>query len=124
VNILVVEDDADTRNAFSALLRARGADVVDVDSAETALRAYHARRPQILICDIGLPHADGNMLLRQIRTIEASQKASEVPAIALTAYVSDQDRRRVFESGFQHHLSKPAEAETLVSIIRRLLDGN
>jgi PAS domain S-box-containing protein len=121
-NILLVEDETNTRTALSALLRARGAKVTAVNSAEAAIRAFSEDRPDVIVCDIGLPSADGNALLRQIRTREAAEKAVLVPAIALTAYACEQDRRRSFESGFQRHVAKPADPDRLVAIIRKVTD--
>ena len=122
VRLLLVEDDPATRNALTAVLRAAGAEVTATDTVAAALASYQAGPPDVIVSDIGLPDGDGNDLIRQVRTDEADRKAAATPAIALTAMVRRQDRRRSAESGFQQHLAKPVDADTLVRSIVGLLD--
>jgi CheY-like chemotaxis protein len=70
----------------------------------------------VLVCDIGMPNEDGYSLIRKLRKLK-SKRAKEVPAIALTAYATDDDRARSLAAGFQVHLAKPIEPETLVRSI-------
>jgi CheY-like chemotaxis protein len=106
LRVLVVEDDADTRHLLEVLLESNGALVRAVPSATEALQAFGLIRPDVLLCDIGLPGADGYMLLDQIRAL-GPEKGGDVPALALTAYTRSEDRRQALAAGFQMHLPKP-----------------
>jgi CheY-like chemotaxis protein len=78
-----------------------------------------AARPDVLVCDLGMPAEDGYSLIRKLRVLEESQE-SILPAIALTAYVRSEDRTRAIRSGFQNHLAKPVEPVELLAIVRDL----
>ena len=120
--LLLVEDDDATRDALAVVLRGAGADVTAVGTVADALAAFRSDRPDIILSDIGLPDGDGNDLIRQIRTDESDRKAAATPAVALTAMVRRQDRRRSAESGFQQHLAKPVDPDQLVRTLLGLLE--
>jgi PAS domain S-box-containing protein len=111
--VLLVEDDASSREFLKKLLEIEGATVVATDSAPQARKLFREVSPDILISDIGLPGEDGNQLIRSLRSGSASD-TTKVPAIALTAFAGKEDRDRAFESGFNLHLTKPVDAEDLV----------
>jgi len=69
-----------------------------------------------VVADIGMPVHDGYRLIREIRN-SADPQVRDVPAIAVTAYARDVDRARVLEAGYQDHLAKPIDADTLVAAI-------
>lgn len=118
VQILVVDDDADSRELVTFLLEQAGATVTAVCSAQAALTAINQNRPDLLISDIGMPTIDGYMLMQQIRTKPAF---GDLPAIALTAYASRQDQRQALKAGFQRHIAKPAEATELIQTVSSLV---
>ena len=122
VHVLLVEDDVPTREALTMVLQTAEAEVTAVGSTAEALAAYRASAPDLILSDIGLPDADGNELIRQVRTIESDRKAPATPAVALTALVRRQDRRRSAESGFQQHLAKPVDPDRLLRTLWSLLD--
>jgi two-component system CheB/CheR fusion protein len=95
-----------------------GAEVQSTSSARDALSALKQSpsRYNVLICDIGMPEEDGYWLMRQVRLLEA-ETGGQIPAVALTAYVSETERQRAIEAGFQRHIAKPAEPEELVRAI-------
>ena len=99
------------------MLQQEGAIVHSAASSEEALRALQENAIDILISDIAMPEEDGYVLLTKWRDIEREQQKHTVPAIALTAYVRDEDRQFASEAGFEVHLSKPVDAEKLVSAI-------
>ncbi len=99
-----------------------GAAVTAVGTVADAWPAYEAGRPDLILSDIGLPDGDGYDLIRRVRTAEADRKAATTPAVALTALVRRQDRRRSAESGFQHHLAKPVDPDRLVRTLWSLLE--
>ena len=119
--ILIVEDDADSRESLKLTLESYGARVVVCDSAKAALEAIDKAHPNVLVSDIGLPEMDGYALLSARRYHEAVVGAQVLPAIALTAYGRIEDRERAFAAGFQAHLIKPVAPETLVMLIRNLV---
>jgi signal transduction histidine kinase/ActR/RegA family two-component response regulator len=121
VHILLIEDEPVTRAALTTLLREAGAEVNGTGSTSTALEEFKRRRPDLIVSDIGLPDGDGYELLRTIRTSEKSGNGIPVPAVALTAYAYEKDRRKARESGFQHYLTKPIEPRRLLAILAALL---
>ncbi|WP_242059268.1 MULTISPECIES: ATP-binding protein [Nostoc] len=120
IQILVVDDDDDTREFHTFVLEQAGARVTAVASAKEALQVLAESEPDILLSDIGMPETDGYMLMRQVKTLQALQ-AKQIPAIALTAYAGEINQQQALESGFQKHMSKPVEPEELVKAIATLI---
>lgn len=120
-HILLVDDEADTRELQAFLLEQSGAKVTAVASALEALRSLEQAIPDVLVSDIGMAEMDGYMLLQHIRSRPADQ-GGMIPAVALTAYATELDQQRALQLGFQTHLTKPVEPETLVSAIASLLN--
>ncbi|HEY9902454.1 MAG TPA: PAS domain S-box protein [Candidatus Sericytochromatia bacterium] len=118
--ILVVDDETDTRDFYTAVLEEHGAEVIAVASADEALEAISRQRPDVLISDIGMPVRDGYSLIRQVRASEL-QEGGMLPAIALTAYARDVDRQQAIAAGFQKHLAKPVEPNKLVAVVAHLI---
>jgi PAS domain S-box-containing protein len=123
LQILLVEDDTDTREFQAFLLEQYGARVTAVASGIAALQALERWRPDVLVSDIGMADMDGYRLIEQIRSRPPTQ-GGLVPAIALTAYAAELDQKRALQAGFQQHLTKPLEPERLVSAIVSLLQPN
>ncbi|MCL1475294.1 PAS domain S-box protein [Argonema antarcticum] len=121
--VLVVDDEPDMRELISFLLEQEGAKVVTVATAVEALTALAQFQPDILLSDVGMPDRDGYMLLRQVRAL-SDEEGGQVPAIALTAYAGEFDRKQALQAGFQQHLAKPIEPEVLVKAIVSLLRSN
>jgi CheY-like chemotaxis protein len=119
LKVLVVDDEADTRELLSVVLRRCGAEVVTANSAVEARDLLESSRPDVLISDIGMPGEDGYELIRRIRALSV-EKGGKIPAVALTAYARTEDRLRVLRSGYQMHLPKPVEVSELVAIVANL----
>ncbi len=119
VRILVVEDEADTRDLLAAALGHSGAEVDAAASADEAMAALRRQRPDVLVCDIGMPGEDGFSLLARVRALSA-EEGGLVPAVALTAYARSDDRRRVLAAGYHVHLSKPVDPDELISAVARM----
>ena len=117
VHILIVEDDNDSRNVLAVLLQRLGALVEAVASAKEAFERVQARRPDVLVSDIGMPEEDGYSLIRRVRQLGGDRR---VPAIALTAYARQQDATSVIESGYDRHLQKPVAPADLVRAIKSM----
>jgi PAS domain S-box-containing protein len=117
LRLLVVDDDADTRDLLRHLLTDRGAQVAVAASAAEAMTALESSPPDILVSDIGMPGRDGFDLIREIRE---RWPPVDLPAVALTAFARAEDRRRILDAGFQAHLAKPFDAAELAATVRRL----
>jgi PAS domain S-box-containing protein len=120
VRILLVEDDDDARDLVKDVLERCGAAVTTVASTPAALLLLRETRPDVLVSDIGMPGLDGYDLIRRMRQMEQTG-GRMVPAIALTAYVGAEDRRRAMESGYQVHIPKPIDPLEVASAIAHLL---
>ncbi|TBR59685.1 response regulator [Westiellopsis prolifica IICB1] len=120
LKILVVDDDEDSRFYISTVLETDGASVTTVASAAEALEVLPQLQPDVLVCDIGMPEEDGYTLIRKIRGLNAEKEAN-VPAIALTAYTDSEDRVRALEAGFQTHVAKPVDPDSLVAAVANVL---
>jgi PAS domain S-box-containing protein len=119
IEILVVDDDVDTREFVAFLLEQYGAQVTAVGSAKEALVALTQSLPDVLLSDIGMPEMDGYMLMQQVRTLPTEQ-GGQIPAIALTAYAGEMNYQQALSAGFQRHMSKPVEPAELVDAIASL----
>jgi CheY-like chemotaxis protein len=114
VRVLVVDDEPDSNEVVSAVLMVRGAEVRVAASVAQALEVLHAWIPDLVVCDIGMPERDGYSLLRAMRERSA---LARVPAIALTAYATRDDRIRILGAGFQLHITKPIDPEELIASV-------
>jgi CheY-like chemotaxis protein len=119
ITVLVVDDEADARELLGLTLTSHGAEVRTVGSAAAALEALRAHPPMLLVSDIGMPITDGYELIRQVRALPT--ETAQIPAVALTAYAREEDRRRALEAGFGTYLSKPVEPSEIVRVVERLV---
>ncbi len=120
LNVLVVDDDDDSRFYVTTVLEGDGANVVAVASAAVALEALIKLQPDVVVCDIAMPEEDGYTLMRKVRSLKPDQ-GGRTPAIALTAYGDSEDRVRALEAGFQTHVAKPVDPTELVDIVTKLV---
>ena len=120
ITALVVEDQADARDAVAIVLASAGARVTTVDNSIQALATLERDPPDILLSDVALPGRDGYDLIRRVRAL-APAPAGKIPAVAVTAYATPEDRRRALEAGFHVHLAKPLEAAQLVATVAGLV---
>lgn len=128
IQVLAVDNEPDSLEFIAFVLEQVGANVITASSADEALTLLTQLQPDLLLSDIGMPDQDGYMLMQQVRRLEASQRESlssrqkrQIPAIALTAYAGDMDYQRAIAAGFQRHLPKPVEPETLIKTIANLI---
>ena len=119
LKVLVVDDEADTRELLGEVLKECGSEVIVARSAAEALAALEQHKPDILISDLGMPDEDGYSLIEKIRALPA-ERGGGIPAAALTAYARAEDRMRVLRSGFQFHLPKPVDSAELVTVVASL----
>jgi PAS domain S-box-containing protein len=121
VQLLLVDDDDDTREFLIALMEQEGAIVRSAASVAEALAALESYWPDVLLSDIGMPEADGYELIARVRDMEVL-RGGKMPAIALTAYAREEERQRALEAGFQMHLSKPVEVDELIAEVAKLVE--
>jgi CheY-like chemotaxis protein len=119
LQVLVVDDEADTREWLSIVLQERGAHVIAVGSVDEALEAIEQLKPNVLLSDIGMPGKDGYALIRKVRELEPDM-GGRIPAVALTAYASVEDYKEALSAGFQLHVAKPIRAAELVAVVAKL----
>jgi PAS domain S-box-containing protein len=119
LSVLVVDDEEDARSIVEQVLSDQGATVTAAGSADEALRAFEATRPDVIVSDIGMPEMDGYALIRRVRSLPLS-RGGRTPALALTAYAQKTDAQRAFAAGFQMHVPKPVEPAHLVTLVANL----
>jgi signal transduction histidine kinase/CheY-like chemotaxis protein len=120
--VLIVEDDTGTRNSLAVLLETLGAKVSAAASVAEAWAVLGTEKPDVLISDIAMPGEDGYELIRRLRASEGAGGA-KIPAIALTACASDEDRSKSLASGFDVYLAKPVEPEQLIRAVTSVVKG-
>ena len=118
LHVLVVDDETDARELVAAVLTESGAHVIAVASVAEALRSVQRHRPDVLVSDIGMPCEDGYSLMRKLRAMEKT--VGRIPAAALTAYATVQDRTRALFAGYSSHLPKPIDPAELTAVVANL----
>ena len=119
IRVLVVENEAETRELVATVLTACGARVTTTASAEQALSEMGRVRPDVLVSDIAMPDGDGYELIRRVRALDEAA-GGKTPAAALTASAAAIDRRRALEAGFEVHVAKPFEPAYLARVVATL----
>ncbi|HZP47122.1 MAG TPA: ATP-binding protein [Vicinamibacterales bacterium] len=119
VRVLLVDDEPDALEVMSSALETCGASVTTAASAREALESLSRDRFDVLLSDIAMPDADGYELIRGVRGL-APAPASRIPAAAVTAFASDEDRRRALAAGFHTHLAKPIPPGLLAETVATL----
>jgi CheY-like chemotaxis protein len=115
-HILLVEDNADARDAMRALLELDGHTVEVAAEGVQALDLARSKRPDVALVDIGLPGLDGYEVARRLRTLDPARPI----LIALTGYSQPEDRERATEAGFDAHLVKPVDPDELTRLLATL----
>lgn len=115
-HLLIVEDNAGTRQALERLLVRRGHSVAVAATGQEARRMAAGQVFDMAICDVGLPDTDGHALVGELHRLQP-----RLPAIALTGYGSQRDIEHSDEAGFVLHLTKPVTASQLEEAIGSIL---
>jgi signal transduction histidine kinase/CheY-like chemotaxis protein len=119
LSVLVVDDDEGSRQVIAAHLESHRAVVLTAASAAQALELLEREHPDVLLADVAMPGEDGYSLIRKLRAMPAPGAAT-IPAVAVTAFARDEDRRHALQAGFQLHLVKPIDPRSLVQAVARL----
>jgi signal transduction histidine kinase/DNA-binding response OmpR family regulator len=116
--VLVIEDNADVAESVQMMLQLCGHEVVVADTGQSGLEAARQFRPDIVLCDIGLPGGmDGYAVARALR---AAPEPLAATLIALSGYGQEEDQRRALEAGFDRHLTKPVDPAILTLLLDNL----
>ncbi len=119
-SILIVDDDESTREVVATALEAAHADVRAAASAREAREWLQQHAPALIIADLGMPVEDGFSLIRDVR----ERLASNVPAIALSAYADRSSREAALAAGFNAFLAKPTRSDALLQLVGTMLDSS
>lgn len=123
LQVLLVDHNTETRNFVTSVLQQYGATVTAVASVRKALSVIEKLPPDVLVSDLGMPEEDGYTLIREVRNLEP-EVGGQIPAIALSAYVREQDCTRALESGFEMCVPKPIEPAHLIDAIAKVAQRN
>lgn len=120
VRVLVVDDEAEARDALRGALTLFGAQVRAVASIEAVVETLRTWQPHVLVSDLGLAGEDGCSFIRRLRSMDAAN-GGRTPAVALTALARPEDRLRALAAGFQMQVAKPVEPRELALVIASLI---
>lgn len=118
-HVLIIDDQRDARELIRRVMDRVEAHVMEAANGEEALDRLAGAKPDLIICDIGLPEEDGYSLLRRIRQQIDPERL--IPTIALTAYVREEDRHQALAASFDVHLGKPILPTQLLEASASLL---
>jgi two-component system CheB/CheR fusion protein len=117
MKILIVEDNADSRRMLETMLRLDGHEVCVACDGKEGLAAIRRDRPHVAVVDLGLPTLDGYEVARRVRQWDDGKA---IYLVALTGYGQTEDRKKVFEAGFDEHLVKPLKRGELEQVLDRI----
>jgi signal transduction histidine kinase len=113
-SVLVIDDQTAVREFLAAVLRRAGADVRSAESVQQAVQAVEERLPDVILCDIAMPHEDGFAFIAWLRSMRWPRR---VPVLAITAFGRPDDELRVREAGFDGYIRKPVEPDALTEAV-------
>jgi signal transduction histidine kinase/CheY-like chemotaxis protein len=123
IRVLLIEDEADSRDLARAALSRFGAQVSAVSSSAEAvdmvLSASAETLPNVVVSDIGMPVEDGYVFIQQLRSL-SPERGGRIPAETLTGYSTPADVDRALTAGYQLHLSKPVDPVALIEAVAKL----
>jgi len=117
ISVLVLDDNSEGREVVAAQLERRRASVLTAESTSQAIEILQRERVDVILADIAMPGEDGYSFIKKVRGLATS---AMTPAAALTALATKEDRRRALDAGFQLHLAKPIDGETLIAAVSGL----
>lgn len=117
--ILIADDYDDNRELLRLMLAADGYRIREARDGRECVEEALISPPDLALVDLSMPRLDGWGVLRELR---ADPRTRAVPCVAVTAFASEQDRRRAIEGGFDAYISKPFRARDLLELVARFLD--
>lgn len=115
--VLIIEDISDVADSLHMVLTLGGHEVAIVDNGQKALQKAREFRPEVVLCDIGLPGMDGYAVASAFR---ADPELNKMFLVALTGYARPEDLSRAAAAGFDRHIAKPPKLELLDDLLRTL----
>lgn len=119
--ILVIEDEEDTAEMFSEMLKLSGYDVIKIINSSEAYKIIEDKRPDAILLDLMMPEVSGMDLLH---TIKQNSTMSNIPIIVVSAKQLPNDIKSGFEAGAAEYLTKPVTFQTLKSTLEKHLDSS
>jgi PAS domain S-box-containing protein len=116
IRVLIVDDEADSRDLIRIVLEDSHADVMTAERAKEALALIHKEKVDVLVSDINMPEMDGYEFIEHVHAFE-QQTGRRIPAIALTTAARSEDRTRALRAGFIIHVTKPVESEEFLAAV-------
>ena len=123
IKVLIVEDDPDSREVLQLLLEQSGAQVKSAESAFEAINLLKKSQidlPDVIVSDLAMPDEDGYSLLTRIRKLSI-EKGGKIPALALSAFATNENKQKAYDAGFQKYHTKPFEPDVIIQDILQLL---
>ena len=117
LKVLVVDDNQDAADSCAMFLGLAGHEVQTAYTGSEALQLARTFHPDVVLLDIGLPDVDGYQLAQQMQQAAAARK---IVLIAISGWGQEEDKRRAYAAGFEHHLTKPIAAEIVEALLRRV----
>lgn len=117
--VLLVEDDAETRLAYRALLEHAGWSVHEASDGEQALQMAGSALPRVAVIDISIPGIDG---WETTRRLKLDERTRDVPVLLVTGHALDEDRQRARDLGCSGYLVKPVPPSRFVEEVERLVE--
>jgi two-component system CheB/CheR fusion protein len=114
--VLVIDDNVDTCESLSAALGLTGHRVRTASDGKAGIAAAQALKPDVVLCDVGLPDIDGYEVAR---TLRADETLRSTRLIALSGYARPEDKERAKKAGFDAHVAKPPKVEELNELLAR-----
>jgi CheY-like chemotaxis protein len=118
--VLVVDDNVDAALTLSEAVRLDGHEVRVAHEGQSALEQAASFAPEVVLLDIGLPGLDGYQVVRRMRELPQLDRTL---IVALTGFGQESDRERALQAGFDEHLVKPVDLDTIQAVLRRRLGG-
>jgi CheY-like chemotaxis protein len=117
LRVLIIEDNRDAAESLRLLLQLTGHETTVAHAGAAGLEAARRLRPDVVLCDIGLPGGmDGYAVAAALR----AEQQRPAALIAVTGYGQEEDRRRAFQAGFDCHLTKPVDPRILMELLAGL----
>jgi CheY-like chemotaxis protein len=117
--VLVVDDEAATREICRLILKHYGFEVTEAVDGKEAVQRARGEHPDAIVMDIGLPVLDG---WEASRRLKADPKTAAIPIVALTAFALPSARERSAEVGCAAHLEKPVDPRRIAETVKRLVE--
>jgi CheY-like chemotaxis protein len=122
VQVLLVDDDADTLQILSVMLADSKATFQTAASVSEALEVLEWYEPDVVVSDLAMPGQDGYSLIRQLRALEA-KNGTQIPTVALTSHARVEDRTRALSAGFNMFVPKPVQPDEIIAAIAKLTEA-